>query len=62
MQVTKQCEMSNCEQCIVREFSALKTLTKDELIEKLLANYILQTKNEILSKTEKPIKKQKRMN
>jgi len=24
--------MSNCEQCIVREFSALKTLTKDELI------------------------------
>ncbi len=24
--------MSKCEQCIVREFSALKALTKDELI------------------------------
>lgn len=24
--------MSNCEQCIVREFSALKTLTKDEVV------------------------------
>ena len=31
-------------------------LTKDELIEKLLANYILQNKNE---PTEKPVKRQK---
>ena len=30
--VTKQCAMSKCEQCIVREFSALKALTKDELV------------------------------
>ncbi|MGO4906377.1 DEAD/DEAH box helicase [Flavobacterium sp. W20_MBD1_R3] len=37
-------------------------LTKDELIEKVLANHLLQTKNEVLLKTEKPIKKQKRMN
>ncbi|RTZ07096.1 DEAD/DEAH box helicase [Flavobacterium bomense] len=37
-------------------------LTKDELIEKVLANHLLQAKNEVLSKTEKPIKKQKRMN
>ncbi len=32
-------------------------LTKDELVEKLLANYLLQNKNEL---TEKPIKKLKR--
>jgi superfamily II DNA/RNA helicase len=32
-------------------------LTKDELIEKLLANYLLQNKNE---PSEKPIKKQKK--
>ena len=32
-------------------------LTKDELIEKLLANYILQNKNEILTKTIKKPKK-----
>jgi ATP-dependent RNA helicase DeaD len=31
-------------------------LTKDELIEKLLANYLLQNKNEPL---EKPVKRQK---
>ena len=31
-------------------------LTKDELIEKLLANYLLQNKNE---PTEKPVKRQK---
>lgn len=30
--VTKQCAMSKCEQCVVREFSALKALTKDELV------------------------------
>ena len=35
-------------------------LTKDELIEKLLANYLLQTKNETVK--EHPIKKQKRTN
>ncbi|MFV8369739.1 DEAD/DEAH box helicase [Flavobacterium sp. LB2R40] len=35
-------------------------LTKEELIEKLLANHLLQTKNDALSKTEQPIKKQKR--
>ena len=32
LQVTKSYAMTKCEQCIVREFSALKTLTKDELI------------------------------
>jgi superfamily II DNA/RNA helicase len=35
-------------------------LTKDELIEKLLANYLLNAKNEVLK--EKPVKKQKRAN
>lgn len=37
-------------------------LTKDELVDKLLANYLLQTKNESISKNEKPVKKQKRLN
>ena len=37
-------------------------LTKDELIEKLLANQLLQTKSEINSKSEKPLKKQKKSN
>jgi ATP-dependent RNA helicase DeaD len=37
-------------------------LTKEELIEKVLANHLLQAKNEVLLKTEKPVKKQKRMN
>lgn len=37
-------------------------LTKDELIEKLLANHLLQTKNETASKNENPIKKQRRTN
>lgn len=32
MPATKLYIMSNCEQCIVREFSALKMLTKDELV------------------------------
>jgi superfamily II DNA/RNA helicase len=35
-------------------------LTKDELIEKLIANQVLQTKNEAQQKLEKPIKKQKK--
>lgn len=35
-------------------------LTKDELIEKLLANHLLNTKNESMAKNEKPIKKQRR--
>lgn len=35
-------------------------LTKDELIEKLLANYLLNVKNESIK--EKPVKKQKRAN
>jgi ATP-dependent RNA helicase DeaD len=35
-------------------------LTKDELIEKLLANHLLNTKNESIAKNEKPIKKQRR--
>jgi ATP-dependent RNA helicase DeaD len=34
-------------------------LTKDELIEKLLANYLLQSKNETQSKKETGVKKQK---
>jgi ATP-dependent RNA helicase DeaD len=37
-------------------------LTKDELIEKLLANQLLQTKTESISDKEKPVKKQKRQN
>jgi superfamily II DNA/RNA helicase len=37
-------------------------LTKDELIEKLLANQLLQTKTESISNKEKPVKKQKRQN
>jgi superfamily II DNA/RNA helicase len=37
-------------------------LTKDELIEKLLANQLLQTKTESISNNEKPVKKQKRQN
>lgn len=35
-------------------------LTKDELIEKLIANQVLQTKNEAQQKLEKPIKKLKK--
>ncbi len=35
-------------------------LTKDELIEKLLANHLLQNKNEIAAKKEVVVKKQKR--
>jgi ATP-dependent RNA helicase DeaD len=34
-------------------------LTKDELIEKMLASYILQNKNESISKTETPVKKKR---
>jgi superfamily II DNA/RNA helicase len=34
-------------------------LTKDELIEKMLASYLLQNKNEAISKTEKPVKKKR---
>jgi superfamily II DNA/RNA helicase len=37
-------------------------LTKDELIEKLLANQLLQTKTESGLNKEKPVKKQKRQN
>jgi superfamily II DNA/RNA helicase len=37
-------------------------LTKDELIEKLLANQLLQTKSEVNSKTDKPVKRQKKLN
>lgn len=37
-------------------------LTKDELIEKLLANQLLQTKTESILNKEKPVKKQKRSN
>jgi len=37
-------------------------LTKDELIEKLLANHLLQIKNDAQSKNENPIKKQRRTN
>jgi superfamily II DNA/RNA helicase len=37
-------------------------LTKDELIEKLLANQLLQTKSESGSDKEKPVKKQRRQN
>jgi hypothetical protein len=36
--------MSKCEQCIVREFSSLKALTKDELLK------LLTVKHPILSK------------
>jgi ATP-dependent RNA helicase DeaD len=35
-------------------------LTKDELIEKLLANQLLQTKTESISNKEKPVKKQRK--
>jgi ATP-dependent RNA helicase DeaD len=35
-------------------------LTKDELIEKILANQLLQTKTESISNNEKPVKKQRR--
>jgi superfamily II DNA/RNA helicase len=34
-------------------------LTKDELIEKMLASYLLQNKNEAISKTETPVKKKR---
>lgn len=34
-------------------------LTKDELIEKILANHLLQNKNEVLMKTKTPVKKKK---
>jgi ATP-dependent RNA helicase DeaD len=37
-------------------------LTKDELIEKLLANQLLQIKSDINSKSEKPVKKLKKSN
>lgn len=37
-------------------------LTKDELIEKLLSNQLLQTKSELKSKSEKPVKMQKKSN
>jgi len=37
-------------------------LTKDELVEKILANYLLNLKSEIISKNEKPIKKLKKSN
>jgi hypothetical protein len=39
--------MSKCEQCIVREFSSLKALTKDELLK------LSTVKHPILSKREK---------
>lgn len=34
-------------------------LTKDELIEKLLANYVLQNKNEVIAKEKTPVKKKR---
>ena len=34
-------------------------LTKDELIEKMLANHLLQNKNEVLIKTKTPVRKKK---
>jgi hypothetical protein len=40
--------MSKCEQCIVREFSSLKALTKDELLKLSAVKHPILSKGEVI--------------